>query len=139
MRAIFNPFLSVLLTISILSCGKGGGNSPDPNPPAEAPLAVVTDPAVNAVQPPAPAPYTVKVTVTSAMPANGIKIEVTARKDDGSGASPFFTNTLNTSSAASTINITGTPANTQCLVEVKVTSRSTASNTWTGSYRFSSK
>jgi hypothetical protein len=128
-----------MLTISILSCGKGGGNSPDPNPPAEAPLVVVTDPAVNAVQPPAPAPYTVKVTVTSAMPANGIKIEVTGRKDDGSGASPFFTNTLNTSSAASTITITGTPANTQCLVEVKVTSRSTASNTWTGTYRFSSK
>lgn len=51
----------------------------------------------------------------------------------------FFTNTLNTSSAMSTITITGTPANTQCLVEVKVTSRSTASNTWTGTYRFSSK
>lgn len=139
MRAIFYSFLSVLLTISILSCGKGGGNSPDPDPPAEAPLAVTTDPAVNAVQAPAPAPYTVKVTVTSAMPANGVKIEVTARKDDGSGASPFFTNTVNTSSAISTITITGTPANTQCLVEVKVTSRSTASNTWTGSYRFSSK
>lgn len=139
MRAIFYSFLSVLLMTSFFSCGKGGGNSPEPNPPAEAPLTVVTDPAVNAVQAPAPAPYTVKVTVTSTMPANGVKIDVTARKDDGSGASPFFTTTLNTSSAASTITINNTPANTQCLVEVKVTSRSTASNTWTGSYRFSSK
>jgi len=139
MRAIFYFCLSVLLIASFSACGKGGGNSPEPNPPSEAPLTVVTDPAVNAVQPPAPAPYTVRVTVTSDMPANGVKIDVSARKDDGSGAPAFFTTTLNTSSVASTITITGTPANTQCQVDVKVTSRSTASNTWTGSYRFSSK
>lgn len=140
MRAILRSCLPLMLAAFVLtSCGKGGGNTPDPNPPAEVQLTVVTDPAINSVQLPAPAPYTVKVTITSAMPTNGVKIDVSARKDDGSGASPFFTSTLNTSSSATTITITGTPANTQCLVDVKVTSRTTASNTWTGTYRFSSK
>ena len=72
---------AVLSVVSLSSCG---GGSDDPPPPNEANLAVTTDPANGTVQPPALGPYTLKVTITSTMPPNGVKIEINAKKDDGS-------------------------------------------------------
>ena len=127
---------SILSLVTVTSCGGGGDDSPPP--PNEANLAVTTDPANGTVQPPALGPYTLKVTITSTMPPNGVKIEINAKKDDGTNTS-FFSTSVNRTTAVNDFTITNTPAATQCIVETKVTSLTKASNQWTGSYRYSSK
>lgn len=130
--------LALMVLMGLAACSKGGGNDPDPEP-EEANLVVSTNPANGAVLPPALGPYSVTVNVSSVMPPNGVRIEVRARKDDGSGSPAFFSATPTSSAASNTINLTSVPANTLCLVEIKVTSLTKATNTWSGSYRFSSK
>jgi len=125
----------VMSLLILSSCGKDGGGNP---PTAEANLAVTTDPANGSVQAPALGPYNLKVTITSTMPPSGVKIEITAKKDDGTNTS-FFTTSVNKTTAVNDFTITGTPLATQCIVEVKVTSLTKASNQWSGSYRYSSK
>lgn len=132
---IFNFLLVSLVLVS--SCSKGGGGGGTP-PPSEANLAVTIDPANGTVQLPALGPYNLKVSITSTMPPSGVKIDITAKKDDGTNT-VFFTNSVNKTTAVNDFTITGTPAATQCLVEVKVTSLTKASNVWNGSYRYSSK
>ena len=137
MRTVLFLFgFALINVITLSSCGGGGDDSPPP--PNEANLAVTTDPANGTVQPPALGPYNLKVTVTSAMPPNGVKIEVSAKKDDGSNT-VFFSTSVNRTTAISDFTITGTPAATQCLVETTVTSLTKPSNQWSGSYRYSSK
>ena len=133
--ALFLTGFALVNLVMMSSCGGGGD---DPPPPNEANLAVTTDPANGTVQPPALGPYNLKVTITSAMPPNGVKIEVSAKKDDGSNT-VFFSTSVNRTTAVSDFTITGTPAATQCLVETKVTSLTKPSNQWSGSYRYSSK
>lgn len=128
-------FLLMSLTL-ISACSKGGGGGTPP--PSEANLAVTTDPANGSTQLPALGPYNLKVSITSAMPPNGVKIDITAKKDDGTNT-VYFTNSVNKTTAVNDFTITGTPAATQCLVEVKVTSLTKASNVWNGNYRYSSK
>ena len=128
--------ISVVTLITVSSCGGGGDDSPPP--PTEANLAVTTDPANGTVQAPALGPYNLKVTITSTMPPNGVKIDITAKKDDGSNT-VFFSTSVNRTTAVNDFTLTGTPAATQCLVETKVTSLTKSSNQWSGSYRYSSK
>lgn len=131
-----------LMSLLILpSCGGGGGNSPDPPPPpAEVNLAVTLNPADGSVQPPALGPtFPLSVTITSTMPPSGVKIDVSAKKDDGTGAAPFYSTSVNSTSATNNFSITGTPANVLILVEVKVTSLTKPTNIWAGSYRYTSK
>jgi len=132
------PFIAYLIMslCIISSCSTGGGNTPPP--PAETNLAVTTDPPTGSVQSPALGPYNLKISITSTMPSNGVKIEIAAKKDDGTNT-VFFTTSINKTTAVNDFTITGTPAATQCLVEVKVTSLTKATNTWSGSYRYSSK
>ncbi|HUR66240.1 MAG TPA: hypothetical protein VMZ03_07795 [Chitinophagaceae bacterium] len=112
--------------------GGGGGTS-------EANLAVTTNPSNGSVQAPSIGPFDLAVTITSVMPPSGVKIEVTAKKDDGTNPPPFFSQTVNTSVATTLFSITNTPLLTQCIVEIKVTSLTKSTNTWTGSYRYSRK
>ena len=130
--------LALLLMTSVAACGSKGGDDPDP-PPTEADLVVSTNPANGSVVPPALGPYTVAVNITSVMPPSGVRIEVKARKDDGSGSPAFFTVSPTTTQTSNNITINSVPANTLCLVEIKVTSLTKSTNTWSGSYRFSSK
>ena len=97
------------------------------------------DPPNGTVQAASVGPFNLKVTITSTMPSNGVKIEISAKKDDGSGAAAFYTSNGNTSNAVSNFSLTNTPLNVPCLVEVKVTSLTKSSNQWTGSYRYSRK
>ncbi len=136
-RLLIVSFFSSLLISS--GCNKGGddggggGNSVEPN------LAVTTNPANGSVVAAAVGPYNLAVTVTSTMPSAGVKIEVSAKKDDGTNPPPFYSQTVNTSSATSNFTITGYTPLTLNLVDIKVTSLSKPTNTWTGSYRFNSK
>src|SRR5262245_51834087 len=144
MMILKNNFMRTMLLltgfalVNVVMMSSCGGGSDDPPPPNEANLAVTTDPANGTVQPPALGPYNLKVTVTSAMPPNGVKIEVSAKKDDGSNT-VFFSTSVNRTTAVSDFTITGTPAATQCLVEINVTSLTKSTNQWSGSYRYSSK
>ena len=130
-------FFLIMGLFVVSACGKGGGGGGTP-PPSEANLAVTTDPANGTSQTPALGPYNLKVSITSTMPANGVKIDITAKKDDGANIS-FFTTSVNKTTAVNDFTITGTPVASQCLVEIKVTSLTKPSNTWSGNYRYSSK
>jgi len=130
--AVLFGLIACMCLLSGSGCKKSSGNT-------EANLVVEIDPPNGSVQAPSIGPFNLKVTVTSAMPPSGVKIEVTAKKDDGSGSAPFFTFNINTSTSVTNIDITNTPVNVQCLVEVKVTSLTKSTNQWTGSYRYSRK
>jgi hypothetical protein len=79
------------------------------------------------------------VTVTDGMPAAGVSIAVTARKDS-TNSTPFFTETrANVTMTTSNFTITNTPTGVSCIVETVVTSKSCNTNQWKGSYRYSGK
>ncbi|MBC7903449.1 MAG: hypothetical protein H7Y27_08495 [Gemmatimonadaceae bacterium] len=129
--------IAVICLAIIPACKKskgGGGGTP------ETPLVVETTPAATGqVEAPAPGPdFPLKVEVKSTMPSSGVKIEITARKD-GSADPAFFTTTRNTSNKIENFIITGTPKTVICVVNIKVTSITSATNVWTGTYKYSSK
>lgn len=130
--------LALLLLTTFAACGGKGGDDPEPEP-TEADLVVSMNPANGSVVPPALGPYILTLNITSVMPPNGVRVEVKARKDDGSGSPAFFTVSPTTTQTSNNITINSVPANTLCLVEIKVTSLTKSTNTWSGSYRFSSK
>jgi hypothetical protein len=125
---------SVLVSSGCKKSGGGGGGGAN----NEANLVVTTNPPAGSVQAPSLGPFDLTVTITSAMPPGGVKIEVTAKREDNN--TQFFSQTINnTSNATSNFSITGTPQLVQCLVEIKVTSNSKPTNVWTGNYRYSRK
>ena len=72
--------------------------------------------------------FPVTVTLTSAMPSQGIKIEATT-VNQGSGATLPQGAPYSTSSAKNTIVISGLPQQQWCNVTIKVTSNNTSTNT----------
>jgi len=115
------------------SCKKGGGGS------NEATLAVELTPSVNSNQAPSPGPdFPLVVTIKSTMPPSGVKIDVSAKEDVASSI-PFFTASVNTSTATNNFTITNTPRTVTVRVTVTVTSLTDANNKWTGSYTYSKK
>lgn len=141
MPQLMKPFvrhtLLIMFSAFLVSsgCKKGGGGGGGTN---EANLAVTTNPASGSVQVPSLGPFNLSVTITSTMPPGGVKIEVTAKREDNN--TQFFSQAINnTSSATSNFSITNTPALVSCIVDIKVTSNSKPTNTWSGSYRYSRK
>lgn len=129
-------FISTILVSS--GCKKSSGGGGGGGGTTEANLAVTTNPANGSVQAASVGPFDLSVTVTSTMPPGGVKIEVTAKRED-TGVQHFSQTIANTSTATSNFSITNTPLNVSCLVDVKVTSNSKPTNTWSGSYRYSRK
>lgn len=137
MKPFVRHALLIIFSAFLISsgCKKGGGGGGGTN---EANLAVTTNPASGSVQVPSLGPFNLSVTITSTMPPGGVKIEVTAKREDNN--TQFFSQTINnTSSATSNFSITNTPALVSCIVDIKVTSNSKPTNTWSGSYRYSRK
>jgi hypothetical protein len=135
--------ITILLSIAAFaffifpSCSKSGGDSGGTT--NEATLVVETTPTNGANEAPAVGPdFPLKIEVKSAMPASGVKIDITAKKD-GSADPAFFTKSQNSTTAQTTFSITNTPATVTCIVTITVTSLSKSSNVWTGSYRYSKK
>lgn len=112
--------------------GGGGGGTTEAN------LVVVTTPSNGSVQVPSLGPFDLRVNITSPMPPGGVKIEVTAKRED-TGVQHFSQTINNTSIAITDFTITNTPLTVVCLVDIKVTSNSKPTNTWTGQYRYSRK
>lgn len=136
-KSLFYSFIISALILGMAGkCnkGSGGGN------PSEANLVVILDPPANSSQPPATlTTFPLKITITSTMPPQGVTINVSAKKDDGSPDQPFFIENRSTSSTVSDFNITNTPLSVVCMVTVTVTSKTKATNTFTGTYRYSRK
>ena len=122
------------------NCKKGGGGGGGGGGTTEANLAITLNPPANSLQAPALGPnFPLTVTITSTMPPQGVTINVSA-KIDGSTAAPFYTSgDLVSSTSLNNFSITGTPAATTALVTVVVTSRTKATNTYTGTYRYARK
>ncbi|MDP4150882.1 MAG: hypothetical protein Q8927_20130 [Bacteroidota bacterium] len=130
-----NPLMvtlgAALICLTLLSCSSKNKGTP------EATLAVTLSPANGTTQPASPGPFNLTVTITSTMPTKGVTIAVTAEPDGSSVA--FFSSSISSSQATNNFTITGTPVGVVSVVNVKVTSNSTATNTWSGSYRYSAK
>ena len=82
--------------------------------------------------------FPLKVEITSAMPPQGVKIEIVAKKE-GSADPAFFSSTNNSTAPQNNYTITNTPAGVTCVVNVTVTSLTKSNNVWAGSYRYSKK
>lgn len=138
MKKIIAALLIAATTLIIIpSCSKGGDSGGGGN--NEANLQVEITPTNGSTEAPAVGPdFPLKVEVKSTMPASGVKIDISAKKD-GSADPAFFTKSSNSSTAQNNFTITGTPATVICVVNVTVTSLSKPSNTWSGSYRYSKK
>ena len=112
------------------SSGGGGSN--------EATLDVELNPPAGSNQAASPGPdFPLIVTIKSAMPPSGVKIDVAA-KQDGS-TSTFFSQSINSTSATNTFTITNSPRSVTLRVDVTVTSLTNSSNKWTGGYTYSRK
>ncbi len=127
--------ISFVLGLFLLSeCKKSSNKST-----SEVNLVVETNPSNGSFQLPSIEPFNLIVTITSTLPPNGVKIEISSKKDDGSGSAAFFSTSVNSTSAVNNFTITNTPVGVQCLVDIKVTSLTKSSNQWTGSYHYSRK
>jgi hypothetical protein len=139
-KFLLQIFLMPVIVFGIASCSsKGGSGGGGGGGGGEANLAVTLNPPVNSVQPAAPqTDFPLTVSITSAMPSQGVTIDVVVKKDDGSGAI-VFQETRNSTAADNNFTITSVPTGVVCVTTVTVTSKTKATNTWTGSYRFSRK
>ncbi|HYJ37324.1 MAG TPA: hypothetical protein VEV87_01860 [Chitinophagaceae bacterium] len=135
-RVLYMVYVFSIATMILSgSCKKSGGGG-GTNEPA---LSVELNPPAGSNQLPSPGPdFPLIVTIKSTMPAAGVKIDVTAREDVG-GSTPFFNQSVNSTTSVNNFNITGSPRNVTIRVTVTVTSLSTSSNTFTGSYTYSRK
>ncbi len=135
MRKILVYFILASAIIITARCG----SKTKPPAPSEANLVVTLTPPENSTQAPAPQlDFPLVVTITSTMPPQGVTISVTAKREDNSVV--FFTSPVtSTSSATSNFSIIGTPVSVVCITTVTVTSKTKATNTWTGTYRYSRK
>ena len=115
--------------ILIQSCGS---KSPTPTPPAEQPITFSHN-AGNNVLNPGPS-LSFNVTLTSAMPSGGIKVEIST-KEEASGNVVGTNSSTSGTSAAVTASISSLPRQLWCVVTIKVTSQRTASNSATQTFR----
>ena len=132
----------ILVAVVSGSCsnkGSGGGGG-NPSGGGEVNLGVTLNPPAGSTQPAAPqTDFPLTVTITTAMPPQGVTIDVNAKKDDGSGAAPFFSQSISSSGAINNFTITNTPTGSICITTVTVTSKSKPTNTVTLTYRYSRK
>jgi hypothetical protein len=130
-------YLGIFLLLVAISpaCSKSSGSGCD----GEAEISFTSTPAINSTEPPAPGPdFGLTVNVTN-IPAGGVTIAVSAKPENPSTATPFYTETISSTTASNDFTITGTPLSTSAIVTVTVTSKSCSTNTKTGTYRYSRK
>ena len=131
-------YLSSIFMIALVlmsgSCGKSGGGGTN-----EASFSVELNPAAGSNQAPSPGPdFPLVVTIKSTMPPSGVKIDVSAR-EDVTGSTPFFTQSINSTTSVNNFTITNSPRGVTIRVDVTVTSLTNSSNKFSGSYTYSRK
>lgn len=137
MKKIVSLSLTVLFFLATIpACKKGGGGN---NNCSETALQVNTTPANGSNERGLVGPdFPLQVNITAGLPTAGVTIEVSAGPETG-GTSFFTQKLLDVKTAISNFSITNTPPTTICKVNITVTSKSCASNKWTGSYTYSKK
>lgn len=124
----------VCLCAVIHACKK----NPPVNPGGGSTIQVETSPAAGSVQAAAPGPtFPLVVTIKSAMPPAGVKIDILARPEGSTVA--FFTESVTTSNAVNNFTITNTPVAITSVVEITVTDVGNPANKVSLSYRYSRK
>ena len=125
----------IVICAGILSCGKGSGDDC-----TETGLEFTTTPALSSVEPAGVGPdFPLTVTITQPVPPQGVTIVITARPENPSSSTPFFTETKSVTGSVNNFTITNTPQNVQSIVEITATSNSCNTNKFSGSYRYSRK
>jgi len=130
------PLIILLFIASIAACGKGGGSNGGGC--SETALTVTTTPAIGSTEAPsAGTTFPLTVNVSANLPAAGVTIDVKARPEASSAA--FYSESKTSTAAVTNFTITATPVGVPSIVEITVTSKSCATNKWTGTYRYSRK
>jgi hypothetical protein len=73
------------------------------------------------------------------IPSSGVTIDVSAKPENPASATPFYTETVTSTTASNDFIITETPLATSAIVTITVTSKTCTSNSKTGTYRYSRK
>lgn len=137
-RILVKAFVVPMIVLGIASCSDKGGGGGGGGGGTEENLVVTLNPPANSVQPAAPqTDFLLTVSITSAMPPQGVTIDVKAAPDGST--TNFFTENRSSTSASNNFTITATPVGVVCVVTVTVTSKTKATNTVTLSYRYSRK
>jgi hypothetical protein len=136
-KILIQLIVAPIIIFGIANCGsKGGGGGGGGG--GEANLAVTLNPPANSTQPAAPqTDFPLTVSITSTMPPQGVTIDVKAAPDGST--TNFFSTNISSTSANNNFTITGTPLGVVCVVTVTVTSKTSATNKVTASYRYSRK
>ena len=137
------------IVLSFAGCSKGG-DSPTPTPPTPPPVVIVesdiafkvdvagTEVNYSTVLPVVGATVAINANITSALPKDGVTIDISVKKKADNTAVVFTTN-LSSSAASNPVTITGLAAGTWCVATVTITSKSKSSNTATKTFELASK
>ena len=118
--------LIFLLLMVVHACKK------DDSPPAEAKLDVKLSSAAIETSP--SNTFNFSVTINSQLPAGGVKINVDVKREDNNAS--VYSIQASSNSAANNFTISPLPpGQIYCLATITVTSVSTATNTWSGTFR----
>ena len=135
----------LVLPFLLFSCSKGGESSisnptPTPTPtPTESPVAfsVNVDPGVGNILGVVGTSQAINVKVSSTIPTAGVTVAVTVTKDADN--STVFTTSSSSVAADNNVTITGLTPGALCTATVVVTSKSTATNTKTSTFKLAAK
>ena len=136
-------FYIIVITFLFISCSKGdnsSGSTPKPIPtPIETAVAfsVTQDPGTGNILGVVGTSQAVNIKISSALPAAGINIEVVVKKDADNTS--IFANSSSSVAADNIVNITGLTPGVLCTAIVVVTSKSTATNSKTISFKLAAK
>jgi len=137
-KGLLQLFIVPAIILGIGSCSDKGGGGGGGGGGGEANLAVTLNPPAGSTQPAAPqVDFPLTVSITSTMPSQGVTIDVKAAPDGST--TNFFTESRSSTTPNNNFTITGTPTGVVCVTTVTVTSKTKATNTWTGSYRYTRK
>jgi hypothetical protein len=137
-------YLLVAIPFVFASCSKGGDTATTQpvtpvTPVAEAAVAfsINVDPGAGNILGVVGTSQPIIVKVSSTVPTAGVTIATTVTKDaDGTSV---FTNSTSSLTADNTITITGLTSGALCTVKVDVTSKSTATNTKSVTFKLAAK
>jgi hypothetical protein len=127
-KAIFKITILLLLVTGFYNCKKKKTIPPTP----EATLTIATD-VSSPVQNPG-STFSFATKITSAIPANGVKLDVDVKEEISGINIPQVTG-FSTSNASTPTQLTNLPQQKWCVCTIKGTSLSTSANTATTSFR----
>ena len=140
--------LLVAVSFILFACSKGGDSTPTPTPPPvvvvnEADIAfkveipVSTEIDYTKIYGAVGASQAINVNVTSALPKDGVTIDVKVNKDADNTS--VFANNISSTAAANAITITSLTPGVLSTVTVVVTSKTKSANTSTKTFKIAAK